>query len=125
MKITKLSILGCILFCASTLSFAALDCKNAQTQIDMNECAHLDFKKADAQLNKLYKELMATLEPEQKNSLKRTQQLWLKYKDAQCEYESDEFKGGSIAGLIFSSCQQRITQQRNADFVELLKTSQQ
>lgn len=103
---------------------AAPNCQNAMTQMDMNECAAIDFKNADLQLNKLYKELFSKLESGKQQSLKLVQQNWIKYKESQCKYEADEFKGGSIAPLILFSCQSRITNQRNADLIEMLKSTQ-
>ena len=103
---------------------AAPNCQNAMTQIDMNECAAIDFKNADLQLNKLYKELFSKLETGKQKSLKLVQQNWIKYKESQCKYEADEFKGGSIAPLILYSCQSRITKQRNTELIDMLKSTQ-
>ncbi len=35
-----------------------VDCKQAQTQMDLDYCAGQDFKQADAKLNTLYQQLM-------------------------------------------------------------------
>lgn len=37
------------------------NCQNPQTQTDMNICAGLDYKAADAELNRAYKAAMAAM----------------------------------------------------------------
>jgi len=37
---------------------SALDCDNAQTQSEMNNCATATYKKVDDELNKLYKNIL-------------------------------------------------------------------
>lgn len=114
-------LLTCMVVGFSTSALAAPNCQNPVTQIDINECAVLDFKKADAQLNKLYKELSGSLDADQKQKLKQVQLHWIQYKESQCKYEGDKYAGGSIAGFIIQSCQTRITRQRSAELTEMLK----
>lgn len=119
MKRIAALIFTCLIATFSTTVLAAPNCQNPQTQIDVDECAVLDYKKADAQLNKLYKELMGNLEAEQKPQLKQIQLNWIKYKEAQCKFEGDKY--GKMGGLIEKNCQTRLTKQRNADLVEMLR----
>lgn len=51
----------------------AVDCKNAVTQLDMNQCANSDYKKADAELNRTYKEVLAKTSVAQRALLKSAQ----------------------------------------------------
>lgn len=124
MRLLPAFILSGLFSLVSISVLAAPNCQNAMTQMDMNECAAIDFKNADLQLNKLYKELFSKLETGNQQALKLVQQNWIKYKESQCKYEADEFKGGSIAPLILYSCQSRITKQRNADLIDMLKSTQ-
>lgn len=75
----------------------------AQTQVEMNEKAYKDYKKADAELNKVYQQLVKILSKEDKQLLVTAQKDWLKFMNSQCKFESEEYNGGSIQPLIISS----------------------
>ena len=45
-----------------------LDCANAQTQADMNQCSYLDFEKADEALNAVYKRAMKSAQAADKQA---------------------------------------------------------
>jgi uncharacterized protein YecT (DUF1311 family) len=91
---------------------------NAQTQVEMNEIAHNDFKKADAELNKVYKKVIEVLDVGEKQLMIKAQKDWLKFRDSHCKFEIEQFKGGSIQPLIYSTC---LTERTNAR-IEDLKT---
>src|SRR5437667_2041935 len=64
-------------------------CANAQTTLEMRDCAGREYKKADEELNKVYRQLTSTLADEgYKGALKTAQQAWIKYRDANCDFES-------------------------------------
>lgn len=84
----------------------------AQTQTELNDEAASAFKKADAKLNKVYTELRALLDDEEKARLKEVQLLWLKYRDANAEFAARQFEGGSIAPLVYSSAMTSTTEDR-------------
>src|SRR6185436_11421014 len=79
-------------------------CEDAQTQADMNICWGNEYKKADAALNKTYQQLAAMLDDDQKTQLKNAENAWLKYRDANCEFAADQYKGGSIRPMIAAIC---------------------
>jgi len=57
---------------AVPLSIAhAQDCRNAMTQGELNDCANEAYKKSDAELNALYKQVVSRL----KGDTKRTKLL--------------------------------------------------
>ena len=47
----------------------------------MESCVEEAYTQWDAELNKVYKQLMAVLKPEQKTALQTAQIEWLKYRD--------------------------------------------
>jgi uncharacterized protein YecT (DUF1311 family) len=97
-------------------------CANAQTQVEMNECQGREYKKADAALNVVYKQLMAKIDNEgERAALKAAQQAWIKFRDADCEFESYQNKGGTIYPLVYSGCLTVLTQERSKRLRELLK----
>lgn len=89
----------------------------AQTQAEMNAESATAYEKADAELNKVYKELRAKLSDDQKAKLKEVQLLWLKYRDKNAEFEAALYEGGSIAPMVYAGALTTATEDR----VETLK----
>lgn len=75
---------SCQILTVMTLASAAAwaDCKNPSTQSDMNECAGAEYRAADAELNKVYKQLMATGDEPFRKRLQAAQRAWLAFRDA-------------------------------------------
>lgn len=90
-------------------------CSDAQSQAEMNQCAGKAYKAADAELNKAYQKLAAMLDDEEKAQLKNVETAWLKYRDANCEFVADQFKGGSIRPMIYALCLGDMTRNRTAE----------
>src|SRR5207253_7340405 len=65
-------------------------CSDANTQAEMNICAGKEYKAADAILNRVYQQLVAMLEPEEKSQLKEAQTAWIKCRDTNCEFVADQ-----------------------------------
>lgn len=99
----------------------AQNCKNPDTQLAMNTCAARDYDREDARLNKSYRDLMAKLEPAKREKLREVQRVWLSYRDLNCDYQSDDYQGGTIYSLVQSSCLADMTKQRNKDLKALLE----
>jgi uncharacterized protein YecT (DUF1311 family) len=92
-----------------------------QSQSEMNREAAASFVKADAELNRIYAKVLATLDDEGRAKLKAAQRAWVTFRDAQAEFEMDnEARGGSMAPLIYEGFRARITKARVAQFKELL-----
>lgn len=91
---------------------------SAQTQAEMNKIAYDDFKKADTELNKVYKKVIEVLDVKEKQLMIKAQKDWLKFRDSHCKFKIEQFKGGSIQPLIYSTC---LTERTN-DRIEDLKT---
>lgn len=124
---TKSIILG-LLITASILPVAAstegqkqkkaqqkIDCEGAQTQFEMTQCAHREFVKADAELNKFYNRFAAKLDEEKRAQLKEAELAWIKYRDATCDFEGAFYKGGTMRPMIQYACLARVTNDRTAD----------
>jgi len=90
-------------------------CPNAQTQLEMNQCAGNAYKAADGELNQVYRKLVAVLDAEEKAQLKMAQTAWLKYRDANCEFVGDMYKGGSIRPMIYAFCLADVTRNRTTE----------
>lgn len=76
------------------------------------ECFDRKFKVADDALNGRYKDLMAKLDDTQKAALRNSQRAWIKEKETKCEKAGDEFKGGTMEGILIADCKVQMTEQR-------------
>jgi len=100
-------------------------CANAQTTAEMRDCAGREYKKADDELNKVYKQLMSKLNDEgQKEALKQAQQAWLKFRDANCDFESYMNRGGTIEPVVRYGCLSWMTTSRTKELKDDLKLNQ-
>ncbi len=91
------------------------NCSNPQYQAEMNACAALDYKQADKKLNQVYPQVRNKLSGSRREQLTSAQLAWIEFRDANCEFESSLFEGGSMAPMILSGCLARVTKQRTAD----------
>ena len=97
-------------------------CANAQTTAEIAECAGKEYKKADSELNKVYRQLMEKLDdPGHKSALKESEVAWLKYRDSNCDFESYLNRGGTIYPIVNTGCRTRMTQARTSELKEMLK----
>jgi uncharacterized protein YecT (DUF1311 family) len=90
----------------------------AQTQADMQDETCGDFKKADAELNKTYKQIMTEYKADKifVEKLKKAQKAWLSYRDAHIEsvYPVDDKSSyyGSVYGMCYCNAKKELTEQR-------------
>jgi uncharacterized protein YecT (DUF1311 family) len=105
-------------------------CGNATTQADMNQCAAEEYRKADAHLNSVYKNLVRLLQKDtgeaqppssdgQKKAetlgvqkLRAAQRQWIRYRDLHCSAVKAQYEGGSIAAMQSSACMTETTNHR-------------
>ena len=97
-------------------------CANAKTTAEMRDCAGKEYKQADVELNRVYKQLISKLGDEgHKAALKNAQQAWIRYRDTNCEYEGYLNRGGTIYPVIYTGCLTRMTKERTTELRELMK----
>ena len=96
-------------------------CSDANTQAEMNICAGKEYKAADATLNRVYQQLVGMLEPEEKAQLKEAQTAWIKYRDTNCDFVADQFKGGTIRPMIYGLCLAEVTSNRTSELNNQIK----
>ena len=104
-------------------------CADAQNQMDMNACAGIDFARADAQLNALWRGAIAEARAVDREFrtfpghddragseavLRNAQRAWLIFRDAHCTFEGYEARGGSMEPMLYNGCRARITRERIA-----------
>lgn len=68
------------------------------------------INKWDARLNKAYKKLTTNKDNPRTKNLIKTQKLWIKYRDANCHYYTDQ--EGTIGRIEYSECMRIMTARR-------------
>jgi uncharacterized protein YecT (DUF1311 family) len=103
-----------ILMAALTSAARADECDNAVDQPTMNACADQSFKKADAELNAVYKKLHnRKMDDDQAGKLLiAAERAWVAFRDAECEFDAADNIGGTIYPMIYSGCLERLTKAR-------------
>ncbi len=97
----------------------------AQSQHEMNATARADFEKADAELNRIYKKVVATLDAAGHEKLKTVQRAWVVWRDAEADFQADqEARGGSMEPMIVSGVAADLTRARIKQLRQMLKPGQ-
>lgn len=98
-------------------------CANAQTTAEMRECAGKEYKQADDELNKVYRQLTAKIGDDEgrKTALKTAQQAWIKYRDSNCDFASYLNRGGTIEPVVRFNCMTEMTVSRAKDLRQFLE----
>ena len=98
-------------------------CSNASTQTAMNQCAGKAMAKADAELNALYGQLMAKVDPKTKDMAREAQRAWLTFRDKECVSRTGggPDQGGTIWPALYLECKVALTQARSKDLAEQVK----
>lgn len=92
------------------------DCGAQSNQTAMNDCAATAAKSADAELNAVWEKAVAAVKGGPAAApLRSAQRAWISYRDLACTAEAAANEGGSIAPMVASQCQERLTRARAAD----------
>lgn len=95
-------------------------CPEGRTQLDMNNCAAAELARADTLLNENYRELLRFVGPERAALLREAQRAWIRFRDAECEFQASAVAGGSMQPMVHALCLAELTEKRAAEFGELL-----
>jgi uncharacterized protein YecT (DUF1311 family) len=109
---------------SSQVAAAPTDCANAQTQAEINQCAQVSYQAADAELNRVYQNLKASLSSQEQEELIDAELAWIDYRDETCDAESSQYEGGSIQPTVYYGCLERVTAERTAELQQQLEQSQ-
>ena len=123
LHITELAML---LLLGGLVSSSALasDCRNPQTQTDMNQCASANLDKETKKISKTYNDFMTKLNPTEQQQFKAAQLAWIKFKDLTCRFEASGVEGGSAHSMVLAGCLSDRTRQRNKE-IEALANCQE
>ncbi len=92
----------------------ALDCDNAFSTPELNQCAYIELEAAQAELTQY---LQASFEhnahdPELVEAIKAAQKDWQAYLAAHCDSVYTQWREGTIRGVMAVSCKTTLTKQR-------------
>jgi uncharacterized protein YecT (DUF1311 family) len=96
-------------------------CEGEGTQFEATECAGREYKKADAELNKVYQQVWQQEDKGGQARLRAAQLAWLKFRDAECEYEAGDYIGGTMRPMVAAFCLAAVTHERTRQLQEILK----
>jgi len=106
-----------------------VNCKKAETQMEMTYCAEQDYNAADKALNAQYQLARkatkkwdvdaATEQPASDAALIAAQRAWVAYRDAHCESYGWQAHGGTMEPQLIYACSADLTRKRTADLKEL------
>jgi uncharacterized protein YecT (DUF1311 family) len=92
----------------------------ASSEVDIRECIGVELEYQDFLLNKYYKVLKRQAESKEgEKVLRDAQRAWIKYRDANCEFEAFPMKNGSGWTTLHLECLNTMTTQR----AQALKTN--
>lgn len=96
----------------SSFSVFAQDCTDMTSTYEVRICLSNELDKEDANLNKQYKLCMNKLDKISQSKLKAAQKAWISFRDAECEYQADEMRGGTYETVIALGCHVSETKER-------------
>jgi uncharacterized protein YecT (DUF1311 family) len=102
-------------------SVARAQCDEAKTTLQINECFAKELRKADAEVNRVYRLTVKKLQPDDAAFLRKAQRAWLAYRDAQCEAEHALWGGGTGGPAARMSCSLELTRKRAAEIQNTYK----
>lgn len=103
---------------------ARADCAEAVTQVELTQCAYLDWQAADAALNLAYslargtmKSIDLALEAHDRGAeraLREAQRAWIIVRDESCRAQAWTMKGGTAEPMVLYGCMARMSEERAA-----------
>jgi uncharacterized protein YecT (DUF1311 family) len=97
--------------------------ETAMTQLEMNKCAGIGYKEADAELNRVYN-LIRTIYQDDTvflSKLKNAQRTWIELRDADFELQFPHADEPGYYGSVFPTCENGFKTQITLQRVEFLK----
>ncbi len=91
------------------------DANPCQTQM----CSQINYQSADKQLNQSYQQILQILTKPHKEKLRISQRQWIKFRDANCDYQAFQAFGTQLYQTIKDQCLQRVTSNRTLELQAL------
>lgn len=88
------------------------DCQNATTTAATQNCAGELYRSADAELNRVYRQLSTILSDDHREQLKAAQRAWIVFRDRNATFAAGAVAGGSMYPLLELSEKTAMTERR-------------
>ena len=105
------------------------DCtKSANTQLELTQCAGDDAKRADAELNSVYQQLLSKAKGNEHaiEKIRAAQRAWISFRDAQLAAvfprEDKQAAYGSMYAMCYANIAAEMTRERTAQLRRMLKS---
>jgi uncharacterized protein YecT (DUF1311 family) len=113
----KLWIVSALLISGSIATItqaSTIDCSEAYSTLEMNQCAEDKLDAADQQLQHYLKQSIQQNSTDQAliNAIQTAQTRWIQYQKAECSAVYTQWQQGTIRGVMALSCKLALTQQR-------------
>ncbi len=99
------------------------DCNNPRDTPGYSNCAYYAYMTADQQLNDVYKQLTNNIKGDEKKLLITAQKAWIQFRDANCDFETFNVRGGTGWSTYHDECLERMTLQRTSELQNVLRLS--
>ena len=97
---------------APAQGFSPSACGAEQSQPALNDCAWRRYQAADAELNRVYRVVLAADTGAVAAALRAAQRAWVRFRDAQCAYVAARYDGGSMQPMQQGACLEEVTRAR-------------
>ncbi|SMY32421.1 hypothetical protein PMAL9190_00521 [Photobacterium malacitanum] len=113
----KLCLISGLLVSSSamaTTQATKIDCDNAYTTLEINQCAENKFDVANQQLQQYLTQAIKQNSTDKQlvDAIQIAQKQWLEYQKAECNAVYTQWQQGTIRGVMALSCKLALTQQR-------------
>jgi uncharacterized protein YecT (DUF1311 family) len=111
------------LIAGASIAQADEDCEApGLSQAALNNCYGDAYKKADVELNVLYRQITERLKDDKETTrlLVAAERAWVAFRDAECDFSVSEVGGGAAYGMIHAICLRRLTAKRIDDLKRYL-----
>ena len=91
-----------------------VDCENAMTTIEMNICSTREVEAVEKNLEQYLQKAIERYVGQDKviEAIKKSQEQWAVYSKEHCTSVYEIWSGGTIRGVMYSSCMLSLTKQR-------------
>ncbi len=92
----------------------AVDCENAVSTLEINQCASIELDSTQVELAKYLEASFRhnAYDPELIESIKVAQKDWQAYLSSHCDSVYTQWRDGTIRGVMTISCKTKLTKQR-------------
>lgn len=96
-------------------------CDKVLNEEALTACLNNELNIADKELNRVYSTFKVKLEEANRERLRKTQLVWIRSRDSDCEFEAESVGSGSAYQAVNLSCLIKKTRQRTKQLEEWKK----